>query len=493
MRTISAFIRQRGFATHLIFYKASAFYERDVPTQREEDLLLGLLKDLRPDIVGIYVIAPFFRAAASLTERIKKELVTVVVWGGSHPTIQPEESINHADILCRGEGELPFADLVEMMANGQAVDCIQNLWVKTDGRVTRNGIRPLLQREGLDALPFPDSGGTNKYLIENERLVQADPLNKTIDYFSFASRGCPFRCNFCINGVLSEVYHGAGPYVRVKSPEYVVSEIAHMLEIFPAVRRIRFEDEIFPWKLEWVEKFCGEYSKRIGLPFLFASHATVVSENAIRLLKAAGLMVVGFGVQSPCLRVRRDVLNRPETNEAILNCIGILQRNKVECFFDVILDNPFETDEDKTDGFRFLLSIPRPYVMTPFSLKYLPGHRLTDEALRKHLIDASQVVTASPQRWFRLSYDLKSKRRPEDIFWNCLYMLSPRSILPVALLRILGNSAFLKKHPSPLELLTKFTWPLELFVIAFRRLAHGQLKLTNTLRVALSKVLRRHI
>ena len=266
-----------------------------------------------------------------------------------------------------------------------------------------------------------------------------------------------------------------------------------MLKSTPSVRRIRFEDEIFPWQQDWVKRFCREYQKKVGLPLLFASHPNLISDETIRLLKDAGLMVVGFGVQSPCERVRKGVLQRTETNETILNCIDILQRNQVECSFDAILDNRFETDEDKIDGLNFLLSIPKPFKITTFSMKFFPGHKLTDDALENGVVTAQEVDGLCAQGWFRLKYDWKAERSPRDTFWNCLYMLSSRSIMPSRLLKLLSGSDFLKKHPSVLVLLTKWTWYGELLVIGIRRYRRKQLKPLYVLKVIISRMLKRTI
>jgi radical SAM superfamily enzyme YgiQ (UPF0313 family) len=492
IRFISSVLKGKGLTSNLVIYKLG-YSEDDIPTKKEEDMLIGLLKDLKTDIVGLSVRTPFFTTAERVTKRIRNELNALVVWGGSHPTIVPEESLNHADVVCIGEGEHPFLELVQNSAEGKQIDTIRNLWIRNNGGLVRNNLRPLLQRNDLDLLPFPDCGGEDKYIINNGKLIHADPLDRVIEYYPMASRGCPFRCSFCINGVLKEIYLGCGSFVRFRSPKNVVDEIVHILKGFPKVKRIRFQDEVFPWSNEWVVNFSKDYKKRVGLPFLCTFHPNSINEEAVKTLKGAGLMVVGFGMQSPAERIRKKVFHRPETNETILKSIEILHKNKLEGFYDIILDNPFETEDDKKQGLDFLLKIPKPFNIVPFSLKFFPGYKITKEALSKKLINESEVSEIGSQGYFEYTFNWFSPRKREDLFWNCLYILASRSTFPSLLVRLMSQWKFLKTHFSLIVWTVKLTWYPELLVIGVRRLRRGQLTPLNFLRVVKSKILKETI
>jgi radical SAM superfamily enzyme YgiQ (UPF0313 family) len=71
-------------------------------------------------------------------------------------TLDPEESIADpsVDVICRGEGELPLAELADAVDRGEGYTSIANLWVKSEEGVIRNEMRNLV--EDLDSLPFPD-------------------------------------------------------------------------------------------------------------------------------------------------------------------------------------------------------------------------------------------------------------------------------------------------------------------------------------------------
>src|SRR5207247_11418765 len=50
----------------------------------------------------------------------------VVVMGGTHTSFMPDEGMQHADYVVRGEGEFAFQELVEAIQRGEGFEKIQN-------------------------------------------------------------------------------------------------------------------------------------------------------------------------------------------------------------------------------------------------------------------------------------------------------------------------------------------------------------------------------
>ena len=114
------------------------------------------LKRYKPDIVGFSVTTGSHQEYIKIARSIKQRLNIPTLWGGPHVTFAPkiiEE--DYADVVCVGEGEeaaLEFANSFDTLGGKIPTD-IKNLWVKKDGKIYRNAVRPRIKN--LDELPYP--------------------------------------------------------------------------------------------------------------------------------------------------------------------------------------------------------------------------------------------------------------------------------------------------------------------------------------------------
>ena len=157
------------------------------------------------------------------------------------------------------------------------------------------------------------------------------------------------------------------------------------------------------------------------------------------------------------------------------------------------MDNPFETLHDKKDGLDFLLQIPKPFNIVPFALKFFPKYKITENALSNCLINESEIMELYSNGSFELSYNWYSPKKKEDLFWNCLYLLSSKSTFPRFLVRLLIRWEFTKKYTLIIVILVILNWYLKLLIIGIRRLARGQMNPINFIRVMKSKILKQTV
>ena len=145
----------------------------------------------KPDVVGIQAMTFTLVDTVKTIQSVKSiSPDTHISLGGPHVNLYPQEtlSIKGVDSLILGEGERPFADLVNALSDGNDVENIEAVAVIRDGIVNTTTARPL--ETNLDNLPNPA-----RDLIDNSVywsvLAKHNPITTAM-----TSRGCPMKCIF---------------------------------------------------------------------------------------------------------------------------------------------------------------------------------------------------------------------------------------------------------------------------------------------------------
>jgi radical SAM superfamily enzyme YgiQ (UPF0313 family) len=154
----------------------------DVRVYIEDIQDLDMKEVLSADLVAISAITSTAPQSYRLADTVR-EAGALAVMGGTHTSFLPEEGMQHADFIVRGEGEFAFQELVDAIQRGDGFEKIQNLTYRTaDGTLVNNPERPKIPN--LDVNPIPDY-----------RLIEGWKPGGVISVAT--SRGCPFSCTFC--------------------------------------------------------------------------------------------------------------------------------------------------------------------------------------------------------------------------------------------------------------------------------------------------------
>jgi radical SAM superfamily enzyme YgiQ (UPF0313 family) len=161
LRIFHPLLKRRGHEVHSIFFKN--FFTYHEPSACEEDMVVELIERIKPDLVGMSVWSTYYQLAARLSGRIKASFNPTIIWGGIHAQTCSDECLDHADIVCRSEGEHVLAELTDRMSLGQDFTDLTGCWVRSGDEITRNVPRPLIP--DLDVLPPADLSSENKYYL----------------------------------------------------------------------------------------------------------------------------------------------------------------------------------------------------------------------------------------------------------------------------------------------------------------------------------------
>jgi anaerobic magnesium-protoporphyrin IX monomethyl ester cyclase len=446
IRVISAYLKQHGHKTQLIFLPDPYGDDIEYGKERYENHILEEVISLcqQSDLIGITLMTNFFDGAVQLTKKLKKELSTPVIWGGVHPTIKPEECLEYADIICIGEGEDAMLELVNKMSRGEDYLHTINLWINTGNQVIKNPLSPLPR--DLDIYPFPDYSMDDHHIMINDQIVPISHkvtelflkggtvskyLGKT-GYQTMTSRGCPHSCAYCINHTIKEMYGSKGK-LRWRSVNNVIEELMLVKREMSYVNYIWIsDDEFMAQKIDNLKEFAIQYKAKIGLPFSCLVSPLSVTEEKMSLLVGAGLIYVQMGIESGSVRMQRLYNREIMNNKRMMKAITIINKFKDKMYppsYDFLVDVPFETDEDRIDSLRFISNIPKPFRLQPFTLILYPGTLLYEMAKKNVLvIDEYKEI-------YEKTYTM---RKPE--YLNLLMTLSKKGKFPSPLLKILITS-----------------------------------------------------
>lgn len=473
-RYLYSSLSRAGYPAHLVFFKEWRNNDIVPPSEKEIRLLISHLKSISPDLIGIGLVSTLFPIARDLTIRIKDELGIPVLWGGIHPTGFPVECLEYADYICRGEGEETLPELLHCLEKGESLSGIAGLGYKEGGDKKVNPVRPLFQ--DLDSLPLPYLGDDNKVLIDNERLTEGEPIKPGAEYRIYVSRGCPFSCAYCYNSILRRMYKGLGKYYRFRSVENVLNELEEAVRLFPRLRFIKIDDDTsFCYGDEWLSEFCEKYPARVGLPFGCLIHPKFLSRDLLEKLKAVGLERIQVGLESGSRREIEDDYHRKDTHVKIKEFSEFNRDLKIEVVYDVIIDNPTASEEDRINQVEYLIELERPFKVFLYSLNYLPGTELTEKLLAEGVITPDEVEGKSTKSWRQFRVDFSYPRSAEDRFYLALLVLSSHPWIPKSLLRKWLKSRYLRKHPWPLWILMISSNTARMGFVALQMLLRGEL------------------
>lgn len=383
-----------------IFYKFNEPYP-----QKTVDDLVRLCRG--SDLIGISLLSSAYKNSLQITKALKKEIECPIIWGGKHPSIDPEDCIKYADMVGLSEGEDTLLEVVDNLSSGKSCDKILGLWLRKKQGIIRNPLRPL--EANLDRFLFPDYSLENKFVLDKETLNIRSMEDRDLNgmrrwYPTMMTRGCPNFCTFCTNSTDFRLRT-----MRTRSINNVIGEIKEFLEIHPDTKRVFFRDDcISAMPLEFIKEFSSRWKKEVGLA-CSCSGVIATSENfeeKIKLLTEAGFINFKMGIQSGCERVRRKVFARVwETDEIIIKAVKILHsicKGKINYY--MITDNPYESEEELVQSIRFTSKILRPFGLSLYSLNFYPGTVIYNNVVRDKILTNKEEALQESTMEYKNTY-----------------------------------------------------------------------------------------
>jgi len=323
-------------------------------SQRPLDIVEAILsRDPKIVGVGVYIwnAEQSLRVVADL-KRISPQ--TIVVLGGpevSHETDR-QEIVGLADYVITGEADLAFAELCERLLAGR----------KPLNKILPADLPEFAPKNGSDA------STTRTLQLPYELYDETDIAHRVI--YVEASRGCPFRCEFCLSSL--------DVPVRNVPLETFLPAMERLLA--RGVRHFKFVDRTFNLNLNVGRSILDFFWQRYT-PGLFL-HFEMIPDRLPEALREpiarfpAGALQFEVGIQTFDQEVAARISRRQDNDKLSENLRFLRERTGVHVHADLIVGLPGEGIDSFAAGFDKLVALA-PQEIQVGILKRLRGTPIT--------------------------------------------------------------------------------------------------------------------
>jgi radical SAM superfamily enzyme YgiQ (UPF0313 family) len=325
-------LREQGFTVGLF----------DTMLQPPEDGFAEALKRLKPKLVAVYEDNFNFLSKMCLTrmrdvafdmlERAHDAGVVAIAHGSDAADHTREYLERGFDYVLLGEAEWTLEHLAATLIQKRDLRGIPGLaYLNANGEVVRTPkVTPKMDR----ALPVPARDLIN---MDSYRTAWREAHG----FFSLnliASRGCPFRCNWCAKPIYGDSFHA-------NSPGLVAEEMRELKERYGA-EHLWFADDIFGLNRHWALQLAEEVEKRrCAVPFKIQARADLLTAETVRALRRAGCAEVWMGAESGSQKIL-DAMEKGLIVGEIVAARENLKREGIRACYFLQLGYPGERWDD---------------------------------------------------------------------------------------------------------------------------------------------------
>lgn len=236
---------------------------------------------------------------AGTIKKMYPDAFTMLV--GTHPSATPDETMGISELidgLARHEYDYIVRDTAIALRDGTDLATVRGLTYRKDGEVVHNPDAEHIT--DLDEIPYAAE-------FIKRRLCVTDYVFPAAAFPSiqiFTGRGCPAQCNFC---VYPQTLHGHR--YRLRSPENVIGEIEYIVNNFPDVKEIVFEDDTFTINKQRVSEICNlMIQKGLNKKIRWLCNARVnLDYETMCLMKKAGCHLIIPGIESVNQQILKNI------------------------------------------------------------------------------------------------------------------------------------------------------------------------------------------
>ncbi len=295
----------------------------------------------RFDIVGITATTALIINGLEIARMVKTWCPqAMVVLGGVHPTVLPEEVLAEpaVDLVVRGEGE----QTIRQLATEKPLREIQGISFREGQRIQHNPDQVLI--EDLDSLPIPAY-----HLLPMDKYHPAIGAAKRQPAVSvLATRGCFGRCTFC--------YRIFGKRLRVRSGRKVAEEVKFLQDNY-GIKEACFYDDTFTVLKKEVYAFCEALDElKLDITWSCFSRTDTVDEKLLERMKKSGCHQIMYGIESASAQILNNIGKRTTIEESEY-AVRVAQEAGLDVRTAFMIGNPGETEQTLKEMLAFAIKL----------------------------------------------------------------------------------------------------------------------------------------
>jgi radical SAM superfamily enzyme YgiQ (UPF0313 family) len=350
LAAMSGILKANGHETRLIHANEGLGPIPDLPD------VLAVVEAYRPGVIGFSTMSQQYPWAVRIARGLRSNGVRVpIVVGGVHVTMVPEEVAEDDcfDLSFAGEADHSFLEYVNRLERGGDVTSVPGTRLTVSGRKIHNPVGPYPEIASFPPKDY-DLFDIGKILRVKDGWVSI-----------LTSRGCPFKCTYCFNKEIVDLYEQEGgsrsrrEYLRRYPIPRIIDEILTLKRRFPGLlTTVIFDDDLFTLDRKYVLDFTKAWREAgIDLPYVVNAHVQVFDDEIAKALADSGCRITKFGLESGSDRVRKEVLWRFMPDRKIVEAFLAAQRHGLHTSAFIMVGLPTETREEMEKTFSMCAEI----------------------------------------------------------------------------------------------------------------------------------------
>ncbi len=317
-----------------------------------EDIVKQILEG-SPQVIAFSCTSFEFDFVDKIAKEIRNQSQACLVLGGIHAITVPESLESSGfDYYCICEGELVFPRFCLYVKKYKQPPGLMT------GFLNRYRSMPM----GLTCEAFVPENLDGELPNYARGLL---PLQRILDekkgwLSTIVSRGCPYKCAFCINPILKSSFCGY-KYCRRMSPDRAINHLLGLIQNLEGVKIINFDDDNLLTNSEWMIKFLHLYSKKIYGPFhigfIVNSRPNHLDEILVRSLVSSGCYELQISVETGNEDARNKILGKGFSNNVLKGAFGTCNRQGLRTLAYVMHGIPFTNSHHCKETVELILRL----------------------------------------------------------------------------------------------------------------------------------------